>query len=140
MNCPKCNNQELSPKQVEGSDVILYHCAGCKGVWFLRDQMESVVPDAIKELAVPSNAKLGQRPCPLCTRPMHVFYYPQTLVEIDMCKTCLGLWLDVGECREIMVLRKALKSNVKEYDDVPGTKGVVIDLVNKALDWVMHSY
>jgi len=102
--------------------------------------MESVLPDAIKQLAIPDDAKLGTRLCPDCAKPMHVFYYPQTLVQIDMCKTCLGLWIDAGEAHEISVVRKGLKSEVKEYDDVPGTKGHVINLVNTALDWVMHSY
>ncbi len=36
--------------------------------------------------------------------------------------------------------RKELKSEPKECDDIPGAKGRVIDFVNTALDWVMHSY
>lgn len=102
--------------------------------------MEAVLPGAIKELAVPDDAKLGTRRCPVCVKPMHVFYYPQTFVEIDMCKKCLGLWIDTGEAREISMVRKNKRSNAKEYDDVPGAKGRVITFVNTALDWVMHSY
>jgi len=140
MKCPNCTGVELVPRQVKGSVMTLYCCTQCKGIWFHRGQMELVVPGVVKSLAVPRDARLGTRQCPDCVQPMRVFYYPQTIVEIDMCKRCLGLWIDVGEAREISLVRRSVKSEAQEPDTVPGTKGQVIDLVNKALDWVMHSY
>ncbi len=135
MYCPRCFNVELAPRVVKDSDVILYCCPHCKGIWFHRGQMEAVMPKAIKDIHVPSDAALGSRPCPDCSEPMHVFYYPQTMVEIDMCSRCLGLWMDPGELREIQVIRKGLRLEAKEYDDIPGVKGRAIDFVNAALDW-----
>jgi Zn-finger nucleic acid-binding protein len=129
---------ELDGRVVTGGDAVLYWCAKCGGVWFHRGQMESTFPEAIKELAVPDDARPGDRACPTCSQAMSVFYYPQTFVEIDMCPQCLGLWLDAGELREIRIVRKGLRTEAREYADIPGAKGRVITLVNAALDWAMN--
>ncbi len=100
MTCPKCVNVQLVARKVKDSDAVVYCCQQCKGMWFHRGEMETVMPEAVKDLAVPADASLGTRQCPECARPMYVFNYPQTIVQINMCKTCLGLWIDAGEARD----------------------------------------
>ena len=38
--------------------------------------------------------------CPKCTKPLEEKHYEG--VEIDICNTCLGVWLDVGEITHII--------------------------------------
>ncbi len=140
MDCPKCAKSALAARAMKGSNQVLSYCEQCKGVWFRQGQLEKVLPGAIKELTIPPDAVLGKRRCPECSRSMHEFSYPQTFVRADMCSFCKGLWLDPGEAREISIVRKGLKKEAKEYDEVAGTKGQIIRLVNAALDWALHSY
>lgn len=139
-NCPKCISSELLSKKAEGSDLVVQQCSRCHGIWLHPGQLEKLMPEAIKDLAVPKDATVGSRSCPDCQEPMHTFNYPQTYVQIDMCRECHGLWIDAGEAREIQVVRRSLKGEARKYDDIPGAKGRIISLVNAALDTVLHSY
>ena len=136
MRCPNCATVELVRRKVVNSDVMLDVCPQCKGLWFQRGQLERVLPKAVPKLAVPPDAKPGHRACPACQQPMHAFDYPGTLVVIDMCQSCLGLWVDAGELREIRVVRAALASK----GDLPpsGLKAEILDLVDQAMEWAIH--
>ena len=67
---------------------------------------------------------------------MFEFYYPQTYVTVEMCKSCEGLWVDAGELKEIETVRDGLKSKGKfqEYDDVCGIKGALLNFIDKAIN------
>ena len=67
---------------------------------------------------------------------MTAFLYPQTLVTVDMCSTCGGIWLDGREFAEIKAVRKNLRrrSKLEEYAPVPGVKGVLIRFIESAID------
>ena len=67
---------------------------------------------------------------------MFSFDYPQTLVKVDMCKQCNGLWLDPGELKEIDAVRRSLHKTgmIQKYDKVRGVKGWLIDFIDDAID------
>jgi len=136
MKCPKCKKVDLQRRHVKNSSVILYCCPECKGIWFRRGQMETVLPEAVKDLPIPRDVVLGPRNCPDCRLSMFQFDYPGTMVRADMCRACKGLWIDAGEAREISVVRRA---QAEQPDDPSGAKARVIDLINQVLDWAIHT-
>ncbi len=136
MRCPKCMGANLKEGTVKDSSVKIDYCKKCKGIWFDRSEFEEVVDEAIKELSVPRDAKAKSLYCPKCVEPLHSCFYPQTLVEINMCKKCKGFWLDAGELKEIKKVRGSLEEP-KEYGRVDGIKGALIDLIDSAIDSLM---
>ncbi|MHC4212443.1 MAG: zf-TFIIB domain-containing protein [Planctomycetota bacterium] len=139
MYCPNCRTLELIQATVkEGGGVIVEYCAQCKGFWLDKGEIEKVCKVAIKDLSIPSKAKKVLRICPHCSRLMYTFDYPQTIVTIEICKTCEGLWIDAGELKEIEKVRKNLKEQgrLKEYDDVGGFKGALIKFVDNTINYL----
>ena len=45
--------------------------------------------------------------------PLYAFCYPLTMVVIDMCKECEGIWLDDNEFKEIRLIKDTIK-NLKQ--------------------------
>lgn len=135
MNCPKCKNKLKHGKANENAAEIDY-CARCKGIWFDKGELEQIVSAAIKDIGVTSQAQKNNILCPKCYRPLYKFTYPQTLVQIDMCKKCKGLWLDAGELKEIEVVRQSLSKSGQalEYADPTGVKGALIRFIDIALE------
>jgi Zn-finger nucleic acid-binding protein len=135
MFCPKCKTETLVRRRMREKHVSLDVCSRCKGIWFDRDELEQVVPEAIKELAVPPDAEKAG-PCPSCGEWLYAFHYPQTYVTVEMCRTCGGLWLDAGEAREIQVVRQGLGKKAREYDHPSGARGAMLRFVESAMEWV----
>ena len=109
MSCPRCA-VELVEGDVRG--VAVARCSGCGGIWFDQEGFA-----AAKELADPAVAwlevdlwkdrrrfALGSRrlACPQCEREMAALRYGDTPVEVDVCRTCRGIWLDEGEFQKIL--------------------------------------
>jgi len=111
-------------------------CPKCTGVWFDKEELEAVLRVAAKELAIPNGAEETERLCPACSVPLHTFIYPQTLVRVDMCRRCSGLWLDGGEFKEIATVRRKLeaKGTLEEYAPPVGIKGALLRLIDAALE------
>ncbi len=110
MDCPACKH-ELSEKQV--GDVVVETCrGGCGGIWFddreLRkfDDLGDIVGTELLSIERAENLKVdGEaiRYCPKCSAEelCRRFYDVHSRVEIDQCLHCSGIWLDVGELKEI---------------------------------------
>lgn len=139
MKCPNRKNTALKERKLKDQSIRLDTCPKCKGIWFDAGEFEHVLETAIKELTIPRKAKRSGAHCPRCIEPLYAFNYPQTLVEIDMCKRCLGFWLNAGEFKEIQTVRKNLAryNELEEYDSVPGIKGTLIDWINTAIESLM---
>ena len=136
MICPKCHVVKLVKRKAKGKAFGVEYCRKCKGIWFDRDELGEVMPEAIKELGIPGNAKKDVKClCPKCNKTLYAFNYPQTYVSIDMCKRCKGLWLDGGEFKEIREVRRSLDKwgEMQEYAKVTGVKGALIGFIDSAL-------
>lgn len=136
MNCPNCKTVSLKKGKPKNSNLTIDYCSRCKGIWFDEMELERIASEAIKDLSVPSEATKSPRLCPKCKKHLYEFNYPQTYVIIDMCKKCKGLWLDAGELKEIQAVRKSLQESgkAKEYGDVTGIKGKLLNLIDSAFD------
>ena len=103
--CPACDKKTLRESLTRRSRVPIDRCTVCAGIWLDGKELERILKGlAVKNLDVPLDAKYSLRYCPNCKEQMHKFLYPQTYAEIDMCEKCKGIWLDVSEYKEIMVV------------------------------------
>ena len=110
MDCPACS-QTLEPRNVD--DITLDVCSGgCGGVWFDQfefrkfdephDEAGTGLLDLERVRAISGGS--GAKPsCPRCEDSVlhRHFFSTNRKVELDECPSCAGVWLDVGELREI---------------------------------------
>ena len=137
MKCPRCH-ESLEVGAVDGIEVEV--CLSCKGAWFDNDELRQAKdlgePDAIwmdfdiwtrRDRFVMS---AGEIKCPRCGDPLRAPSYDKTDVEIDVCPTCRGVWLDDAELRHIVeALEKEINSKTfAEY--IPAAIQEAIELLN----------
>ena len=136
MHCPKCKSTSLNRGKTKRGSYQIEYCPKCKGIWFDKEDFSQLTDVAIKELKVTRKAYKLIIVCPKCDKPLYAFFYPQTLVTIDMCKKCEGFWLDAGEFREIDIIRRSLKKRLemKERPNPEGVKGVLIKFIDRAIE------
>ena len=134
MLCPVCRAVDLTPQSVKGVEVS--YCRQCRGAFYEAEALELLVKSAIKGLAIKDSAVLTDRRCPVDQSAMKHMTYPQTMVEIEICPQCKGVWLDDREAREIEAVREHIRRSGKllQYDAVPGFKGKLIRLINHSID------
>ena len=135
MICPKCRKSTLKEILIKNMDVKVDKCSQCHGIWFDGVELEATVPEASKELSAADAAIANARLCPRCYKVLMQFEYPQTLVKIDMCKLCDGVWLDADELKEIRIIRGSLMKRgiAEEYAPVTGVKGVLLHFIDQAI-------
>ena len=105
MQCPKCNC-DLKRGTEKNSNTEIDYCSRCKGIWLDQGEIERVCKFAVCDMSMPSDAESSDLHCPKCRVPMRQFDYPGTMVAVDMCPTCNGMWLDSGEIKEISLVRE----------------------------------
>lgn len=116
MNCPRCN-QNLHVSAVDGIEIDV--CLACKGVWFDNDELRQA-----KDLSEPDanwmdfdiwkhednfHVSAGKIKCPRCRKPLCALSYDETAIEVDVCPSCRGVWLDDAELAHIV---EALNSQI----------------------------
>ncbi len=103
IECPRCY-VPLKRKEVDvfGPNVFIDLCPKCHGLWLDRGELEKLVKDKklsdylTKDLGTQSKSKLV---CPRCGGLMDIESADE--VEVDVCLTCHGVWLDRGELDEL---------------------------------------
>jgi membrane associated rhomboid family serine protease len=121
--CPHCRHHLLSPLR-EGS-VELDACMRCGGLWFDRGELTQVIDASVGKAVqlrealagLDSRGEVTTMACPSCYRHEDpavrqgsnylVAYRFEELgnVEIDVCETCQGLWLEKGELAQVQTAR-----------------------------------
>lgn len=122
---------------------MIDRCPSCEGIWFDRGELEAVLREAVKDLRIPPGSKQSPfRFCPRCGEPLYQFNYPDTYVNIDMCRKCRGLWIDPGEFKEIKAVRRALGESGKTVDDSQptGIKASLLWFIDSAIDQLLDSF
>jgi len=109
MKCPKCKDTRLIEKKVKGREIKVDMCPDCKGIWFDEDELGTLLRVPSEEIKIPPDAREQGAFCPRCRIPLRAFCYPHTMVVIDMCGKCEGIWLNDKELKEIQGVRKTLK-------------------------------
>ncbi len=102
------------PLKVE--DVLEFQvdvCARCAGVWFDDGELTKLSKsgwadmDSTEDRFVPSiepSMADRMRPCPVCRTGMDAFrYLYSSPVILDSCPECLGIWVEDGELRQMIL-------------------------------------
>lgn len=135
MNCPACREVRLRPGRVKHREVEIDYCPQCKGIWLDTGEINRVMEAAHEKLKIPRKAEPSLRTCPQCQVSLLEFNYPDTLVPVDGCRQCGGLWLDAGELKEMEHVRRILSQREQLTDHEPtGIKAMLLDFVNGNLE------
>jgi len=112
MNCPRCNNPM---NIVKVSETELDVCPACEGIWFDKDELQTVLDKSEPEIknsamAVSWDSEItreekpgeGEFVCPRCGGKMMRYYYcADPSITIDGCEKGCGLFTDDGEIQKI---------------------------------------
>lgn len=136
MQCPECR-KAMTPKEL--GEVTLDECPQCKGIWFDKDELAEatgeVDPDLRwmdfemwdKEAIISASAEKLE--CPRCHEiVMQAIYYRELDIGITFCPSCEGVWLGVGDFKNIINAFEAearnksvtayIKDSLKEASDL----------------------
>ncbi len=135
MRCPTCELTIMLDQPVDDPDAIVLRCKTCGGFWFGAGTLTSVLAVAVKGLKVLDTAEDTDLVCPECLKPLYRLTYPQTLVRVDMCGRCDGLWLDAGELKEIKMVRQHLAETgrLSIFAPGPGVKAALLRLIDATI-------
>lgn len=119
MKCPACS-RDLTPLKF-GSVTVDACVQGCGGIWFDAFELQRVdEKDEISDadmLRVPRDPNVEvdasiRRDCPRCegVKLKRHFFSARKEVEVDLCPSCAGYWLDAGELEKIREEKAAAKT------------------------------
>ena len=97
--CHKCW-VEMDKKEIEtfGPNIIIDKCPKCEGIWLDKGELGKLLKD--KKLTNYLTKHIGTKSrspmiCPKCGNTMDIEKADD--IEVDVCLTCNGVWLDAGE-------------------------------------------
>lgn len=120
IECHKCwIETDRKEVKVFGPKIEIDVCPKCKGIWLDRGELHKLLKDRklanylTKHIGTQSKSEMV---CPRCGGLMDIEKAED--IELDVCLTCNGIWLDEGEL-------EALKLKVKEgYEGDPLEKAI----------------
>ena len=106
--CHKCW-VEMKKEEVEtfGPNIIIDVCPKCNGIWLDMGELGKLLKDRkmsnylTKHIGTKSRSPMI---CPRCANIMDIEKADD--VEVDVCLTCGGVWLDSGELEELITKSK----------------------------------
>ena len=120
VDCPRCWKEMMRHKvKVFGPGIDIDICPKCQGVWLDTDELGKLLKDRkltnylTKHIGTKTESKLV---CPRCGGLMDLETADD--VEVDVCLTCHGVWLDEGE------LDSLKQKSAEGYKGDPGEKAL----------------
>jgi Zn-finger nucleic acid-binding protein len=109
IDCPKCF-EKTHRREVEifGPNIYVDICSKCEGIWLDKGELGKLLKDKkltdylTKDIGTQSKSELV---CPRCGGLMDIESADE--VEVDVCLSCNGVWLDKGELKELKAKAKA---------------------------------
>jgi Zn-finger nucleic acid-binding protein len=99
MICPFCDELMLI---LEYQEIELDYCPSCEGIWLDEGELEAMIGfDQKIDLSDFTGTIKSSRKCPRCRQKMIKGYFPETRIEVDVCRRDGGIWLDKGEIQSI---------------------------------------
>ncbi|QDU32503.1 hypothetical protein KS4_05350 [Poriferisphaera corsica] len=113
--CPKCMIHDLKELEVKKRNIKIDQCPSCQGIWFDANELDQVLgATGLGEVGA-SEKVLSSCKCPACqTNSMCELMFPETMVKVDICGRCHGVWLDGGEFDEIRAVLKRKRDTERE--------------------------
>lgn len=103
VDCPKCW-VEMDRKEAEvfGPNILVDICPKCGGIWLDHGELNKLLRNRklsdylTKHIGTQTKSKLV---CPRCGGLMDIEKAED--VEVDVCLSCNGVWLDYGELQKL---------------------------------------
>lgn len=109
MKCLLCDS-DLHELQLHGGH--LEQCPDCGGIWLDRGELDAIVDAEDGDVrwmdldlwseALEAGENVSHRQCPNGHGPLAILRYGKSKVEVEVCPTCGGIWLDAGELDKII--------------------------------------
>ena len=146
MDCPRCQ-APMTVKEI--GEVRIDECPQCQGMWFDQGEFQAAKDQVDPDLnwldfdiwKHQDQFQVSTHPlkCPQDGVPMVALAYHDVGVEIDVCPTCRGVWLDKGEFAKIIeALEQELQTkDISDYVKASLTeaKEIVTGPENFASEW-----
>lgn len=108
VDCPKHNvTMQRRNMEVFGPDIYIDICPKCSGIWLDKGELQKILRNKkvanhlTKDIGTQSKSKLV---CPRCGGLMDLETADE--IEVDVCLSCGGVWLDKGELMELKEISK----------------------------------
>jgi len=115
MKCPKCDVELIATTRHK---LKVSSCPSCNGMWLEHqelDQLEDEVFDfgehakgTLVVAATPTTDK-----CPVCSAPLEKFRYRFYDLEMELCQSEHGYWLEHDEDTRVLELMKGEEKDLK---------------------------
>lgn len=122
--CPRC---KINLAKTLFYNTEVDYCPRCLGMFFEEDELR-LAKDAKDKNLVWLDIDLwkdqrkfklnyGERLCPYCRIPLYEVYYGTSMIIVDICNICKGIWLDRGEFKKIIdyLKQEANQKVLNEY-------------------------
>jgi Zn-finger nucleic acid-binding protein len=103
LECHKCwIGMDKKEIDVFGPNIIIDTCPKCKGVWLDKGELGKLLKDRkltnylTKHIGTKSKSPMV---CPKCGMTMD--FEKADDIEVDVCLSCGGVWLDAGELEDL---------------------------------------
>ncbi|MBU1102361.1 zf-TFIIB domain-containing protein [Patescibacteria group bacterium] len=157
--CPNCKSDSL--RQIAFHKTKVARCDQCQGLWFNRDELSKTVAEEDKflewlDIDLWKNKEgfkvvFSGKICPVCDKNLYQVNYNKSDIQVDVCNSCHGVWLDRGEFKKIInyleqkvdteSLSEYFKDSIKQAQDLfTGPKELSSEIkdffiVNKLLEY-----
>lgn len=125
IDCLRCNiRTERKEIKFIGPKFEIDICPKCKGIWLDPGELKKMVKDRkisdylTKDIGTKSESKLV---CPRCGGLMDIEKADD--IEVDVCLSCRGVWLDEGELEDLKLKSKEgfkgdeLEKYIEKWED-----------------------
>lgn len=123
VSCPGCKAHMLVERS---KGVEIDRCPACRGLWFDAEELGRSIR---KPLPKPEATGPSSRGCPRCGTALGLARMGR--VEVDVCATCTGVYLDAGEFSRLTPVQppRAGKSARHAEAKGSGAYGATTDIV-----------
>lgn len=123
MVCPLCAIK-LDTALFFGVEV--HYCKTCYGLWFKEDELQAAKDGKDRDLKwldvdlwkdpLQFRISPSRKLCPADRMPLYETHYSDSVVKVDLCNICHGIWLDRGEFKDIIAyLKSSSQSEILDH-------------------------
>lgn len=130
MHCPVCKTKKLEKALLYGVEVD--YCPKCYGLWFEEDELQWAKDEKDRELRwldidlwkdiAQFRVSPQKKFCPADRMPLYEVHYADSVVKVDVCNVCKGIWLDRGEFKDIIGYLRERTQHEALYHYLKGLK------------------
>lgn len=146
MKCLSCDG-DLAATHSGG--IRVEQCADCGGLWLDQGELDRIVETERADarwmdldLWRDTEAVQGQpsaRACPYGHGPLATLTYGESGIEVDVCPTCGGVWLDTGELEKILAYlsKRATSLSLPGYiaESLRGARDLIAGEESLVTEW-----